>query len=200
MSEYYSQGDEEKYIVEYFDSVGIKNGRLLEIGAFHPEVFSNSRRLILNGWSGVLVEASPECYKNIVEFYKENNKVDVANYAITTIDGEVEFYNSEGAVATLKKQHYDIWKNIQLDYRKIKVPAITWNTFYKHFTNKVFDFISIDVEGADWDVISQIDLNETETKLVCIEYIYNRNEIANYLNSFGFHTIFINESNIIAGK
>ena len=60
----YSQRDEEKYILEAFD--GKTDGRFLDIGAWHPTVFSNTRALIEMGWSGVMIEPSPGPFLNIV--------------------------------------------------------------------------------------------------------------------------------------
>ena len=52
----YSQYGEDRAIVELF---GDHVGRFLDIGAWHPTVFSNTRALFERGWSGVMVEPSP---------------------------------------------------------------------------------------------------------------------------------------------
>lgn len=192
----YSQYKEDEIFLEYF---GDNVGRLLEIGAYHPTILSNSRALIEKGWSGVLVEPSPECYQNIKEFYKQDKSVLVVNVAIGKEMGMIDFWNSEGAVATANEEHYNKWKNYQLDYKKIQVPCTSWNKFYKTYDG-IYNFISIDAEGLDYDIISQINLDETCTELVCVEYTYRGEDIYNYLLSYGFKPIYQNGENIIMGR
>jgi len=51
--------------------------------------------------------------------------------------------------------------------------------------SKKFDFISIDCEGLDGDILEQIDL--TETSCVCIEWNGNemlKTRFSNYMNDF----------------
>ena len=42
--------------------------QFLEIGAYHPEEFSNTRALVELGWGGVYVEPSPKCFKTFETF------------------------------------------------------------------------------------------------------------------------------------
>jgi FkbM family methyltransferase len=192
----YSQSEEEQYIINYFNKIGTKKGTLLDIGAYSPEIFSNSRQLIKDGWSAILIEPSPSCYSNIESFYLGNDKVECLNVAVGKHSGTIDFYDSAGAVATASKEHYDKWKNYQKDYKQIEVPCITFAELYKMFPLS-FDFISIDTEGFDFDIIQQIDLNITKTNLVCIEFTYKGEGIYDYIKSFGFELIYSNGENII---
>jgi len=195
----YSQSEEEQYIIEYFNKIGVKNGNLLDIGAYNPETFSNSRQLIKNGWSAILVEPSPSCFNSIESFYLDNNKVECLNVAIGKNSGMINFYDSAGAVATTSKEHYDKWKNYQKDFKEIKVPCITFLELYKMFPLE-YDFISIDAEGSDYDILQQINLNETKTNLICIEFTYKGKEIYDYIESFNFELLYQNGENIIMSR
>lgn len=194
----YSQSDEEKYILDFFKDKPV--GRLLDIGAYHPTVFSNSRALIELGWSAILVEPSPKCFKNLSSFYKDSEKVYTVQVAIGTWDGKLKFYDSAGANATADEKHYKLWKPLQLDYEEIEIDCVSWSTFYGNFPG-IYDFISIDCEGMDWSILKQINLTETGTSLICIEYTYHQDKILSYLNNEGF-TNFIhhNGENIIVSR
>jgi FkbM family methyltransferase len=193
----YTQGEEEQYILEFF---GDKKGRVLEIGAYHPTVFSNSRALIERGWEAVLVEPSPKCFKFLSDFYENDDKVQTVQIAIGSKNGKLVFYDSGGANATGHIRHYNRWKDIQLDYEETLVDCVTWRTFYNSFPG-VYEFISIDCEGMDWEVLQQIDLDETGTDLVCIEYGWNTKEIKEYLLKSGFSKIFfMSGENLIVGR
>lgn len=193
----YSQFEEEEYIIEFF---GDKKGRVLEIGAYHPTVFSNSRALIERGWEGVLVEPSPQCFPAIEKFYENDERIQTVQVAISNHNGKMKFYDSGGAIATGHKGHYNRWKKYDGSYTEIEIDCVDWRTFYNNFPG-VYEFISIDCEGMDWEVLQQIDLYETGTDLVCIEYGWNPEEIKDFLVKSGFKTlVFQNGENIIVGR
>jgi len=179
-----SQYDEDVYITRYFND--INDGIVLDVGAYDPILFSNSQKLIEKGWRAVLIEPSPECFQNIENYYKDNPNVIVINTAIGTVDGEIEFYNSEGAVATAKQFHYERWKDTQKDFRKITVPCMTWDTFYKTYPLD-YNFINIDCEGMDYEILTQIPLKDMPfVKMICVEYNYNPQKILSYLENCGY--------------
>jgi FkbM family methyltransferase len=199
LGKYYSQAEEEKYFLEYF---GDFKGRLLEIGAYHPEAFSNSRRLIMNGWKAILVEPDPKCFVTLAEYYQvfeKDSNVSVVNVAIAEHDGELDFWSNQGALATAYDLHYQRWKNVDANFTKIKVPCWTWKTFYKNYPG-VYDLISIDAEGLDSLILHQMDLNQTQTRLICVEWNYDKEGIVNYLENEDYEPIFVSAENIIAKK
>jgi hypothetical protein len=68
----YSQQDEERFILGAFadypriltEDTGAP--RFLDIGAWHPTIFSNTRALFEMGWSGVIIEPSPGPFINLM--------------------------------------------------------------------------------------------------------------------------------------
>jgi hypothetical protein len=65
---YFSQNDEQKLIEKYFSEPGI----LFDIGASDGITFSNSRKMLLNGWNGFLVEPGKKSYNKLHNLYKDN--------------------------------------------------------------------------------------------------------------------------------
>jgi FkbM family methyltransferase len=193
----FSQRDEEQYILKFFE--GKIDGMFLDIGAYDGEVFSNTRQLALNGWSGVCVEPSRMVFPKLRELYKDSDKVECVECAIGPYNGHVDFWDSAGAVGTAIEEHYNIWKDSQKDYKLISVPMITFMEFYKQFPYQ-YDFISIDCEGLDYEVIKSINPDETDTKMFCVEHSYNSSLIGAYLSNYGFKPIYANAENIIATR
>jgi len=195
----WSQNKEEEYILEFFK--GKRPGNLLDIGAYNPEVFSNSKALIDLGWNAVLVEPSPECFKQLTDYYDGNPNVKCENYAISNFTGNLVFWNSAGACATAREEHYNLWKDAQQDFNKIEVPCKSWKDFYKHIGIRTFEFITIDAEGMDALILEQMDLFELGTRLLVIEYNYDTNRITNYLQKFGFtNVIYSNGENLMVSE
>lgn len=59
----YSQYEEEQHILK---ALGGRVGTFMDIGAYHPMTFSNTRALFERGWSGVMVEPSPGPFMNLL--------------------------------------------------------------------------------------------------------------------------------------
>lgn len=203
----YSQNNEDSIVKEYFDKQNIKNGVVLDIGANDGITLSNSRLFIENGWEAHLIEPS-SVYGKIVNLYEDNEKVNFYNFGIGTSDAIVEFYES-GSILQSNDTNLvssvsptDKWKQAT-SFEKKEVPFLTFETFLKvHFGNETptFDFISIDAEGFDWEILSQIDLELHKTSCVCVEW----NGIADldlrftkYCNNFGLYEEHRNAENII---
>ena len=72
----------------------------------------------------------------------------------------------------------------------IAVLSKDFKTFYETCPIKKFDLISIDVEGFDYDVLSQINLESVGCKCLCVEFNgKNKDGFVNYVNQFGLRLI-----------
>lgn len=189
-----SQGKEDKYILEYFGN----EGTFLDIGAYHPEVFSNVRGLFDRGWTGILIEPSPSCFPALKEFYKGTG-VEIYNCGINTYTGTMDLWDSNGdALSTTLDSHKDKWeKNYGSTFTKIQVDCFTIEDLFSKSQFKSFDFVSIDVENDQlgFDILRQIDL--TDVRMVCIE-IEERHLVKRYLDEF--REIYSNAENILLAR
>jgi hypothetical protein len=90
----FSQGGEDLALIQLIDK---PEGRYLDIGAHHPDRFSNTRLLYDKGWSGVNVEANPSL---ISEFIKKRPR-DITLWACVGSDKEFKFtIFNEPAIST----------------------------------------------------------------------------------------------------
>ena len=165
----YSQNDEQTYILNYFANNA--PGHLLDIGANDGQTLSNSRALIeYKEWSGLLVEPSPTAFKKLSALYKDNDLVECLNVAIANEKGKIEFYDMEShlgngdtsLLSTAVVTELPKWA-ATTEFKKIKVKAVTYADIVD-----TYDFITIDCEGLDLDVLRQIDLKHTQ--MVCVEH------------------------------
>lgn len=210
----YSQNYEEEYIINYFGSV-FNNGHqpwLLSIGENDGQTFSNSLRLIKNGWSAVLVEPSREAFEKMANLHQGNPNVICMNIAIANHDGVAEFFESgthlgkgdTALLSTLDAREMGRWHGTNNQFKKTTVECRTYKTLRDIIIPSVpaFDFITIDAEGMDLDILKQIPL--APTRLVCIEYNNNHKvleEIKNYCAHYGLNCIVHqNAENILIGR
>lgn len=195
----YSQNDEQLFILEYFGRN--EGGKFIDIGAYDPFRFSNTRALFEKGWRGVLVEPQPENYKTIADHYQDERAIQVLNVAIGERSGEIDFYESGGdAVGTTDEDHMQKWKEGGVKYSKIKVQQLAVVDFADQYCRDA-DFISIDTEATNMVVFDNMpDYVWQQIKAVVIEHDNHQHEIERKLATFGFTTLYTNAENILLAK
>lgn len=169
----YSQNGEDVIALFYF---GEFKGNILSIGENDGKTLSNALLLIEQGWNAVLVEPSEKCFKQLKERHKGNDKVQCVKYAIAEEEGVFEFHesgshlsiNDHSLLSTLIESEKERWKGTA-EFTKTKVKAITFDTLLEISDYKKFDLVSIDVEGLDWNILTQIDLEKIGCKMLIIE-------------------------------
>jgi FkbM family methyltransferase len=193
---YHSQNDEEKHILEHF-KVMIPPGKFLDIGAFGVEL-SNTVCLSKLGWTGILYEPSEKPYNSLVEYYKDNSKIQIIKKAIDVTAGTKTWYDSNGdALSSLVKgnsEKYDV-KSFETTVDCITPDEI----FTKHGYD--FDFISLDVEQNNLLIFKLLPFARLENlQMICVEHDRHMDEMKAIIKPFGFYEITRNGENIIFVK
>lgn len=203
---YYSQNQEEKYILDFFKG---RKGTLLSIGENDGITFSNAKRLIENGWKAILVEPSHSAFNMLAELHKDNKNVSLVNCAIGHMNYVTRFHESgphlydrsdNALLSTINEQEKSRWKNVE--WIEYDVDVITYNELTYRTGVKSFNFITIDAEGVDTLILRQIDLSECE--LLCIEW-NGKSEVAieifKHTHQFGMKNIvYQNSENLIISR
>lgn len=209
----YTQNDEEFFILEYFKDEVQENLTVLDIGANDGELISNSRRVILEGWSAILLEPSPKAFDRLYKLYEPNNKVKTLNYGISESSGRFKFFESgslgfnerdTALYSSVVENETKRWDGI-VQYEETEADFFTFEEFIKleNLLDTKIDFITIDAEGMDLSILKQINLDNISCRLLCIEWnSVNQvaNEIVEYCNRFGLYEITRNPENIILGR
>lgn len=176
----YSQHGEQQIILDYF---GKFVGTLLDIGANDGLTFSNSRALLEKGWYGVLVEPSEKAFKmleeNDADFHAQLHNVAIGEYS-----GMTDFYESgplcsdadHSLVSSMKESETSRWKEKSkesdpiVEFTKTLVPVIPVDQLIKESMCTTIEFITIDVEGMEVEILRQMDLASLDCRMICIEY------------------------------
>lgn len=164
----FAQHNDEEIIDRIF---GGYVGSFLDIGAFDGESMSNTRALALRGWSGVLVEPSPTEFLKLYALYKDNPKMILVNAAVSGADGLRPFWpdsTDHRYGSTLNRD----WANKShiagaASYWVNAIGIRTVSTFGQ------FDFVSIDTEGEDFEILRKGHWDNV--KLLCVETSANPN-------------------------
>lgn len=165
----YSQNNEQEVILDFLKKNNITSGRLLDIGSFDGETFSNVRAIMekYSGWSGVFVEPSSHAFVKLFDLYKsEEKRATLLNLAVV-LDAEskeeniLKFYDSPLSTvsSTIKGHSHKYGYN---NDREVYVGKICIQDIVKKFGH--FDIISIDVEGYSAKLALQETFNPSEFK------------------------------------
>lgn len=188
----YAQYNEEEFLINYFK--GLSNGILVDIGAADGINNSNSRYLIEIGWSGLLVEPNKKNFEKLIDLYSNNKNIVLENKGCSENSIEsAEFYIdqndqyqqlstfSPNQVIKCKKMYNCGFINDKIDLIK------TSDLLVKHSLNKI-NFMSIDTESYDTNVIKGIDFSLFDIDLICVED--NNTEINQILLNNGYKLIY----------
>jgi FkbM family methyltransferase len=184
---------------------GKSNGIFVEVGALDGFGASNTWFFEMErNWSGLLIEPNP------VEFNKRNqhprpNSI-FENCAISDVEMDINFLSIEGPCNVLSgimefynTQHLErinreleMYSNHpeghELYSRKEQIPmkAVRLESlFNKHNITKI-DFISIDVEGAELQVLNSINFDKVDIGVFMIENNYGLEKETEFLSSKGY--------------
>lgn len=166
---YRSAGDEDRFIIDYFKKK--QGGYLIDIAAACPVSGSLTFKLLdTYEWFGILVEPSVvhtenilSCYGDIegVEFYSGAIHRNLETVALSEYTGQ-----SVGCSNIFSKHPHS---GIAGD-RTYDVPAISINKLLKKYNApKDIDFINLDIEGAELEVLEDLDFDKYNVRLFCIE-------------------------------
>ncbi len=160
---YKSQNNEAETVIKYFNG---RIGNLLDIGAQDGEYLSNSYDLIQLGWSASLLEPLSGTFEKIVRLHKGNDKVSAYNFGIDTSTGVKPFYASGGSVINvLDKSLLDKW-GYEMEY-ETTAQFYTWTE--SGLSTNTYNFITMDCEGLDFDILTQMDLTAIGCECICVE-------------------------------
>lgn len=155
-----SQFNEYEIISEYF---GCHKGRFIDIGASGGVSLSNTFQLGLNGWGGLLVEASPIHFQNLVANFIHRGGFEFLNAAMWTERKLMEFHLNSGFYSSLIQKD-----EANLYHSHYWVPTVIADDLWELEPEP--DFISLDIEGADLAVFPSLLNRFPRCKLFCVEH------------------------------
>ena len=191
----YSQNQEDLFINDYFKEKN--SGFYIDIGCYHPIKYSNTALLYNRGWKGINIDMNQTSIDlfNILRKRDKNICAAISNTNKKTIQ---YFDHLFSPINTLDKNFSSIASK-KISFRKHTEKTIQTYRFnqiiQKYDINiKQIDFINIDVEAHDLEVLESIDLSIFNPKIICVEIANNQNNIKekklrDYLNKYNYELI-----------
>ncbi|MEK0436664.1 MAG: hypothetical protein RLZZ530_630 [Pseudomonadota bacterium] len=189
---FFSQAGQDKFINNLFFR-GMKNGFFVEIGAYNGIDGSNCYffEKFLN-WSGLAIEPSPSQFLSL----QKNRRCKCINKAVAKKSEKIEFIDvikGYTAMSGINNSSYQktleiIKKDLRTVLDKKIIQAATFSEIVEY--NYLIDYLSIDVEGGEMDILESIDFNLYKIKVLSVENNYpNEINYEKYLSEKGFNYI-----------
>jgi FkbM family methyltransferase len=169
------------------------NGFYVDIGAYHPFIFSNTLMLYKFGWNGINIE--PNCV-NFKQFVKHRKRDINLNCAISGNNKKKLYYYEylEPALNTTSETQVQKRKNEGINYinkRAIKCEKLgeILNRFCR---KKKIDFLNIDTEGTEAEILKTNNWKKFKPKVIFCEILNCdleqtiKNKITIFLKSKGY--------------
>ena len=193
----YSQNNEQEFILEYFN--GYK-GTFLDLGAYDGIDISNTRALMELGWAGMCFEPNPDIYLRLKQNCEQFPFVFIYDYAVGISNGTFKLNANNSYYSTLIDSEKERWNNLY-EFTEIECKVVDFKTLLKASPFPKFDFISIDCEGLDYAILTQINLDDVKCNMVCVETNGIETEkYIKYCEDFGMSLIHQNFENIIMAR
>jgi len=179
-----SQFGEDKKIIKLFN----KRGIYLDIGCFHPIRHNNTYLMYKLGWSGINIDLNPLSIK----LFNVARPRDINICAAVSDKKKVKnlyFHHELSPLNTITREHTLLYTEIfglkNLKIKKIKTKTL--KELLRKYNIKKIDFLNIDVEGHELEVLKTLNFNHFNIKVICIEIITitkkikkRRNEIVKF--------------------
>lgn len=167
----YSQEGEDMILRRMFESQ--TKGFYVDVGAHHPKRFSNTYFFYKKGWCGINVDAMPGSMKSFDKIRPRDVNIEKPissrNQVLTY------FAFNEPALNGFSKEiseDRDGLNNYRIEFTK-DIETYTLEEILDNnlSPNEKIDFLSVDVEGLDFDVIKSINLKKYRPRVILVEIL-----------------------------
>jgi FkbM family methyltransferase len=184
----------------------------VEVGSNDGEKYDHLSAIIHSGaWSGIMVEPVPYVFERLRRNYGNHERVILENVAIADRDSHLPFYylaqvdereqravpDWYDAIGSFVLEtilgHRDKIPDIENRIVRAEVPCMTFQSLCaKHGVEHV-DFILVDTEGYDWEIIKNVDFSLHRPRLLIYEHFHlpadERAQCRRYLEGLGYETM-----------
>lgn len=205
----YAQEGEDMVLKRIFNNQ--LKGFYVDVGAHHPMRFSNTYNFYKLGWHGINIEPNPNSYNLFRKYRRKDINL---NCGIATDKSNLKYYMfDEPALNTFDAS---VLKSriLNTPYKHtntIHIDVVPLSDVFKQYIPENFkiDFLSIDVEGLDLEVIKSNDWQKFRPNWVLVEQLNLQDienldfEIHHYMKSINyvlfaktFNTLFYKERSV----
>lgn len=190
----WSQYGQDKYVKERYFS-GLETGFFLELGALDGLRHSNTKMFEEIGWAGICVEAHPELFSRLVRNRKcicvealvaaggsqDNRFLAIDPNGPVGLSGLIDNYDARHLQRIASE-----CRAAGVNATEIRIPSRTMADILREYSIRHIDFFSLDVEGAELDVLRSIAWREVTFSVILVENNYSSTAVEEFLSENGY--------------
>lgn len=188
----FSQEGEDRLLERLLPNTEV--GFYVDIGAHHPQRFSNTYKFYLAGWRGINIDPMPNIMKKFDEIRPRDINLELG---IASKEGTLTYYIfDEPALNTFDEDCALSRKLPIIAKKRVRVRTLA-DVFNEYIApNQVIDFLSVDVEGLDLNVLQSNDWESYRPTYILAESLETDSvkclidtEINLYMSSIGYRLV-----------
>jgi FkbM family methyltransferase len=173
----YAQQGEDLIVENILKMIGLKGpATYLDVGAYDPVFDSNTYALYRAGGHGVLVEPNPAKIPRL-EKVRPRDKTLNAGVGLSAEPTTGDYYliagPSAGLLNTFSKEDAEELQRKspgqKVIEKVIKMPLLNINTIMQEHLGGAPNFLSIDTEGMDLEILKTLDYDRLRPDVICVE-------------------------------
>lgn len=193
---FFSQFGQDQYVVETLFPAK-RGGFFVDIGAHDGVSGSNTCYFERNlGWSGLCIEPIPEVFDQL----KENRECDLICGCIAAEKGSAKFLRITGPGEVLSgleinsPPEHRAWVRNEVarlggSIVELEVSCLRFNDLIAERRVSQIDYLSIDTEGAELDILRTIDFQACPIQVLDIENNYHGDHLIELLDPLGYELV-----------
>lgn len=194
---YNSQYGQDKLVAETL-LPGLRQGVFVDIGAHDGVSLSNTLYFEQKlGWTGVAIEPNPSVFEKL----KRNRRCVTINAGVAkqtsrqkfrVVTGYAEMLS--GLVTEYDQRHEErIAREVSErggEVKEIEIDCWNFNELMQRQGITKIDYMNIDVEGAEWAIVSGIDWDALPIRVVGVENNYKERRVLHFLKERGYRIVY----------
>ncbi len=177
-----------------------KSGFYIDVGANHPVFESVTKSFYDRGWRGINIEPVPEFFTLLQQQRERDINL---NIAVGDKESELEFFELQGSgYSTFDEEEANkLAQENDLNLSEYKVKVRPLADICRKYVNCSIDFLKIDVEGWEEQVIASNDWDNFRPTVIIVETtlpgspIRKKTNIANFLQTKGYQQVYFDGLN-----
>jgi FkbM family methyltransferase len=144
------------------------NGFYIDVGANDPVLDSVTKHFYDRGWHGINIEPQSGPYKRLCAERRNdvNLRIGLSNRDATL---ELSECTAHDGVSTFSPELVNMWREKGMEFVQRRVPVTTLASVCRDHVDRTIDFLKIDVEGHEREVIEGGDWTRWRPRVVLLE-------------------------------
>jgi FkbM family methyltransferase len=201
----HSAAGEDQMVLAWLETVyrmDVRAVRYCDVGANHPMQLSNTFLLYDIGASGVLIEPDPDLCRELERTRPRDTVINAGVAFDQRRSAKLQRLTSRVFNTFSTNQASNIvndsknWQPYQRQevVDEIEIPLIPLNDILAQYFANGIDFMSIDTEGVELQILQSIDFGRFKPKLICVE---NSDNFSSILGPAGYDFVAQTPDNMI---